>query len=385
MKGIRKLLPRRFGDAEMPFRLPRAGFRPSVTANPPPPPLPAGITLLEVLVTIFILSLGLLGVAALLPIGKLSLVETEKSDRTGMCGRAGLREVQVRRMLDPSTWSSSWDGPVAIDPLGVAHGLTMNIGGMRPLPPPLPIGPFPPPRYTFRWLLPVTPSTQTLADAVFRLQDELIFDNSSNAVGRPRGFVRDATGRMAPYPPLPSEPVLTQPWTPVTPPSGNFSWFITANPVGQGHYDVSVVVCHKRNFALDPSGQPEGEQAVDVTAFWGQGYGGGTLQLSAPISLKENQWVLLCGWNLVDINYPNPPPEYRRQLAMCRWYRVVGTGTNAQAMYISLHGPDWDTKFQVGRTDLGFPPTQTTLVAIDGVTGVYTTIVAVDTSCVWTK
>ena len=36
----------------------------------------------------------------LLPIGKFAMTETEKSDRTGMCGRAGLRDVKVRRMLD---------------------------------------------------------------------------------------------------------------------------------------------------------------------------------------------------------------------------------------------------------------------------------------------
>ena len=53
-----------------------------------------GLSLLEVLVSMAVLTLGMLGVAMLIPIGKFAMTETEKSDRTGMCGRAGLRERQ---------------------------------------------------------------------------------------------------------------------------------------------------------------------------------------------------------------------------------------------------------------------------------------------------
>ena len=42
-----------------------------------------GISLLEVLISIFIISVGLLGVASLIPAGKLRMVEANKSDRTG--------------------------------------------------------------------------------------------------------------------------------------------------------------------------------------------------------------------------------------------------------------------------------------------------------------
>ena len=43
---------------------------------------------MEVLVSMGVLVIGLLGVAALIPIGKLAMIETNKSDRTGTCGRA---------------------------------------------------------------------------------------------------------------------------------------------------------------------------------------------------------------------------------------------------------------------------------------------------------
>ena len=48
---------------------------------------------MEVLISIFVLSIGLLGVAALIPLGQMALWETAKADRCGACGRAALREI----------------------------------------------------------------------------------------------------------------------------------------------------------------------------------------------------------------------------------------------------------------------------------------------------
>ena len=77
-----------------------------------------GLSLLEVLVSMGILTLGVLGVAMLIPIGKFAMTEVEKSDRTGMCGRAGLRDVKVRRMLDTSNWLPTNPRP-AISPSSI--------------------------------------------------------------------------------------------------------------------------------------------------------------------------------------------------------------------------------------------------------------------------
>jgi type II secretory pathway pseudopilin PulG len=63
-----------------------------------------GVSLLEVLVSMFIMLVGLAGVAALLPVGQHSLAEAAKADRAGACGRAGLREVKIRGILDPTKW-----------------------------------------------------------------------------------------------------------------------------------------------------------------------------------------------------------------------------------------------------------------------------------------
>ena len=78
------------------------------TPHAPRPTLHArrGIGLLEVLIAIFVLMIGLLGLAVLIVVGKLTLLEVERSDRTGACGRAALHEVKVRNLLNYNGWYS---------------------------------------------------------------------------------------------------------------------------------------------------------------------------------------------------------------------------------------------------------------------------------------
>ncbi len=129
------------------FCVPRSSFIPH--------PSRRGISLLEVLFAIGILLFGLLGVAAIIPLGQLALWETAKADRSGACGRAAMREIQVRRILDFRYWywlsgqwgiippantpildrfsivSTSFDGmPVVIDPLGYLN--YVNYSGINP-------------------------------------------------------------------------------------------------------------------------------------------------------------------------------------------------------------------------------------------------------------
>ena len=59
-----------------------------------------GVSLLEVLISIFVLSIGLLAVAAIIPVGRLAIVEAAKSDRAAACGQAVINDVKVRRMIN---------------------------------------------------------------------------------------------------------------------------------------------------------------------------------------------------------------------------------------------------------------------------------------------
>ena len=64
----------------------------------------SGVSLLEVLVSVFVLSVGLLGVASLLPMGRYKAFEATKANRVGVCGRSAMREIMVRGWLDPEKW-----------------------------------------------------------------------------------------------------------------------------------------------------------------------------------------------------------------------------------------------------------------------------------------
>ncbi len=64
----------------------------------------AGLSLIEVLASIGIVSIGLLGLASLLPVGLVTIFQAIKADRAGNCGRLAMRELVVHRMLDNQNW-----------------------------------------------------------------------------------------------------------------------------------------------------------------------------------------------------------------------------------------------------------------------------------------
>ncbi len=186
-----------------------------------PSALRRGVSLLEVLASIGVLSIGLLGLAALLPIGRYTLAEATKADRAGQCGRAALRDITVRRMLDYHNWydplqgkfvgdknnSKAWYDPngnptqnlpsaFIIDPLGVTNGLPAYFGN-------------PPTNYVRRITLgnPATgfvmnnTNTTPMADAIFRATDDLIIPMPEDLkppqpAGRPQNL--DINGKANP-------------------------------------------------------------------------------------------------------------------------------------------------------------------------------------------
>jgi Prokaryotic N-terminal methylation motif len=391
-----------------------------------------GISLMEVLISIFVLSIGLLGVAALIPLGQLALWETAKADRCGACGRAALREIQVSRLLDFRYWY--WTGnyqnptiaghywgfyyppcnianaisddfshvaagyndpngyppnldamPFVIDPLGRAKGLPEVFGKIQ-----VGINYIFLPRRTLR-TLPLAPSIpspqppQTLINAdLFYWPDDLPFDVAKNSITRPK-LVQTATG-------------------PVTTSTGDYSWFFTAMPeatemtlplAARRLFNVSVAVCYKRNFQIyEPSNwypncpttkTLDGEHVATISAntatatgFPGMGVGGGTVQLDAGsnVNVKENQWVML--YHLHVDNSGNPMYPGYPLINRCNWYRVVGVGKTADASgntitYINLNGPDWD------------PNLSAVMVVVPGVIGVYNSTMELDWDPLWTK
>ena len=286
-----------------------------------------GMSLLEVLAAIGVLSIGMLGLAALLPIGRYTIGEATKADRSGDCGRAALRDVIVRRMLDSGNWTSKPTTPAfIIDPRGFAAKLGAFAGTTVP-------------RISL---------TGVNADAVFIATDDLVVPMPEDAVD---------PGTKKPYPVgRPQNLDLKGSASPLDN-AGSYSWFLSVVPVDNNPncFLVSVVVCFKREVAA------EAERAVVVNDFYDAGIGGGSVVLAsnindAAVSVKENDWVALCSAD-----------------GLCRWYRVAAIGDDGTNL--TLIGPDWTPAKGKDK-----------LVALgQSVLGVYTTTVDLDTDPTWTN
>ena len=61
-----------------------------------------GLSLLEVLISVFVLMVGLLGLVSVLPLANRAVEQTAQADRAHACGSYGLREVRTREVLTPA-------------------------------------------------------------------------------------------------------------------------------------------------------------------------------------------------------------------------------------------------------------------------------------------
>ena len=99
--------------------------RPS-SLNPRPfRPSRQGITLLEVLFAIFVMAIGMLSVASLIPVGKTLLARGAQADRSTACGSAALLEMGLRRYDRPEMWL--YQNPLALPAAQYPMGLPFVI------------------------------------------------------------------------------------------------------------------------------------------------------------------------------------------------------------------------------------------------------------------
>jgi len=293
----------------------------------------AGMTLMEVLVSTFVISIGLLSLAALIPLGGMAILKTTQADMSGACGRAGLREVKVRRMLDYQFWpgvdpSATNLAPFAVDPLGIAKGLTGNLGGASGT------------------MTRIGLTNVANADWIFTWRDDLSMYTPEDDTMRPQGWFIQGDGSVSGAPSGSSAF------------EGSYCWFFTVVPspaeaslpiAQKKRYTVSVVVCSKRDFAAT------GEHTAQASFVGGVGFGGGTVNLTptADLVLKEDRWIMLLGTS-----------------GQCKWYQVVSVGDEVPTTMVTLNGPDWDTARDANPQ----------AVVVDGVLGVYTATIDVDQS-----
>ncbi len=366
----------------------------------------AGISLLEVLISTFVLAIGILSLAVLIPVGRLSIQQSIISDRAGTCGRAALRDIKTRGMLDPTQWYMPVVNPdvsvvpvpaalalssFAIDPLFIAEHAVANdpdnafiqhfpylrsgntVGGLLSMR-----------RVTWRGVLerqllpgdiPIWVPNWALADRCFTWHDDLAFALPESADQRPNAMLDGGMHQI----------------------NGNYSWLVTVTPAASEDTlpamarrlcSVSVVVFYKRDLTvarLDPNtgpGEPGLQDPVDllqnprpserrVTAnILGGGLSGGSVKLSVRrsddhdpsitteqlgeyLDVKKGQWLMLCGSTVVPYTPQPTIPVWR---GVFQWYRVVSVGEVFPEWYpssapdppdrmcrmVTLAGPDWD-------------------------------------------
>jgi hypothetical protein len=375
----------------------------------PPSPLRHGLSLLEILISIGVLSVGLLSVIMIVPLGQMTLAEANKANHAGACGRAVMRDLKVRRLLDYRSWiwevdnngnSTQWGighypatntftnigdpdatniiqgtSPLEafygfmVDPIGRAKGLPSVmygevLGGI----------PYYFPRRSISPTYLNSGSTRRMVNGdEFYWPDDLSLEKNANTTDRPyiANYGLDNSRSI------------------------DYSYLFTVTPASSDRqlpipqrrfFDVTVVVFFKRNFNVDANRYPEGEWMADVSSISGMpagsvSPGGGTIELLRSTtknyayrvtgnsgghttteitnpSMREGQWVML--WDSRD--------------GRLAWYRVTGINFPdlvSESPTVTLNGPDWVVS---GNEKL---------IVIDGAIGAYTSTIELDFDPLW--
>lgn len=386
-----------------------------------------GITLLEVLISMFIMTVGLLSVASLVPLGKVQQARADKAVRSSACGRSAFREISIHGILNPNLWSLShiadpnnftnyespkdsrvydpasdtfrftvnrfdpnntatystpsttaWGGfaPVVIDPLGVAgkfgpwfpfpHAVVDATAVGYPYAPPAP--PVAPvlPRLT---LTPYSSAFMAINNNMRAAMADMVFRSQDDL-----SFAEHSSADGLPGQVLHSDGKRSS--------LGDYSWLVTVVPdsdlISGTNYKslpckVSVVVFHKRSLTIPGSG--ERMCFLDAT----RGNIQDEIRLSLPaadiapqyagdgkahLNVKAGQWLMLAGH--VDHDNNNATPDRWHY----GWHRILSADDTIQT------GTTWTRNLTVSGTftDMNstpIPAANVTAFLFDGIQNVY--------------
>lgn len=358
-----------------------------------------GVSLMEVLISIFILAVGLFGVAALIPVGGSEILESVKADRSAAVGAAAMRDVRVRRLLDPvqmdlfnvnqpavpmwyaGAWLNETAPPqyVLIDPLGaLSIGTVFPQGGTPQMA-----------RVNVR-AAPLTSATVLTLDGareIFVSKDDVLFDLPQNRGKRALLQYRPRTGTG-----VASAPGSYDPANHVPDYEGAYSWMAmlapapserpygseTATADVRCRANCSIVVFYKRNLNSTDA------EVIASASLAAGSFGGGDVLLSVANAaqsqyldrVRKNEWILL--FSATGGPPPGPPTSPTATTGpLFQWYRVVAVGEvpgNPLQRQVTLSGPDW-------------PATAGNVQAVlmQGVVGVFTKVVELDRSLLTLK
>ena len=338
-----------------------------------------GISLVEVLIAIGVVAIGLLGVAALLPLAHHKAEQGVQQDRRAAAGKRAFREFRVRGMGNPANWRTSAGAAYApaagasfcIDPRGLANGAPVTFGGPAM------------DRVTlFSGLAAVQAMSGIQADTAFVIEDDLQFDIPTDPTLPPRQIFTGSPGADGQW----GDATIDDDGDTVTdniteagwPGSddevkryadGRFSWMVTLVPdttQATPFYTLSVVIFDKRVFPPQEVVASVGFPPLPPPPPPPVALGGGpvTLNAAVPLNVREGEWVML----------GQTRPSGQR---MYKWYRVLATDNRAgqNTRSVTLQGPDWPV-------DAGVT---TEAVYAQGAVAVYEKTIRVETSSLWTN
>jgi len=300
-----------------------------------------GISLMEVLMAVFVVSIGLVGVAVMLPVAHEQALTGKIAERAGMVGRAAVRDFQVRGMGNSGNWlnssgnvPSNWPDATkayVLDPIYVAAKGNNGSLGLD--------------RITLR-RAPGDGNAMSAAMArhVFASRDDLEVIVPEDKDQLPEQVFYESGGNAAKRARRP-----------------DFTWMATIvpSPVGSQRFRVSIAVFYQRD--LDDAG----EQTVGATLTSG-GLGGGEVTLdSVPTDSQGNAIPVPGRWMMLK--------QTVNGVDDIRWYRIVAVAEGDKRL--TLDGPDWNTQ--------GASSPSATAIVLKDVRAVFETTVSPGTSSLW--
>ncbi len=363
-----------------------------------------GVSLLEVTFSIGVVVIGLVGIAALLPLGGALARKGAIADSAAQLGANAVREFSARGMAIPSNWRWYNTAGASYQAVTMGDGITPRPGTSFCL------DPF--------YISAATSPAELALRAQFPLN--ITYDNSLIAMPRltlrstfAAGGVLDATAAQRLFVGA-DDLIFDLPTDRTLGPVQNFS-FLDAAPVNplkrnsQGHtswmativpkldrlaslsgtvtptdeYTLSIIVFDRRPVDRELVGANEddvSERVVSVATFYSgiPAFSGGDVTLAArtgrgatDLELRSGDWVLFSG---IKTTLAGPVQVHQ-------WYRVVNPGEDPAyngtlwTRDVTVVGPDWDMAI--------FPRPQVTIVR--GVVQVLERTIRLETSSIWTN
>lgn len=384
-----------------------------------------GVSLLEVLFSIGVIGIGLLGVIALYPLALGQVGTGVVADRGARVGQNAVHVFSARGMARPdqllwfrysatnpatpaSVDASQVDAALLpegarsgflIDPMFVAVQRQANGGGYdarlfpyytrQTIPNPItPGSPYPTPfdprlrRVTLRGSAAAsTIMNAAQAELLFRSDDDLTFELPLDRNAAP-DQIFGANNARRQY-------------------EGTISWMATLVPqiniTDSGTtpgdlYQLSIVVFDRRDSSMAMNEQ--NERVVNVALFHNAGLGGGDVTLGASTSealdIKPGQWLMLMAtpYPMTSVSGSNIPG-----VSLFRWYRVIDAEDEPRlvsgSVYpwerdVALQGPDWPVAYFASLTAPAPAQRPTRAAVVSNVVAVYERTIRLERSGLWT-